>query len=78
MGAVLDRDGAQEARRIMERLRGQPPGKVEKFVTVLYGSASLNGQAKAITHLPAQDPGAIGHLVIGVNGKGADQGPGRD
>jgi hypothetical protein len=65
---------AEEARYIIARLRGQPQEKVEKFLTLLYGSADLTGQVKATTPLPAPAPGLNGYVVNGVNDKRPDQG----
>jgi hypothetical protein len=69
---------AEEARYIFARLRGRPPQKVDRFLTLLYGSANLTGQVIAITQLSAPDPGANGHLSNGANGQRPDQGPSRD
>jgi hypothetical protein len=62
----------EEARSIIARLRGQPPQKVEKFLTLLYGSANLNGHVKPITQSLAPGDGTNGHLCNGVNGKGPE------
>jgi hypothetical protein len=70
-----DPAAAEEARSIVARLRGQPPQKVEKFLRLLYGSANLNGQAKAITQSPAPAPSTNGPMN-GANWQRPDQGPG--
>jgi hypothetical protein len=75
--AASDPGAAEEARSIIARLRGQPPQKVDRFLTLLYGSANLNGQVEAITQLPAPAPSTNGRLGNGANGKGPDQGPSR-
>jgi hypothetical protein len=69
---------AEEARAIIARLRGRPPQKVDRFLTLLYGSANANEQPKAITRLSARDPGANGRLLNGGNGQRPDQGQSRD
>jgi hypothetical protein len=66
--AAPDPAAAEEVRSIIARLRGQPPQKVEKFLTLLYGSANLNGQVKASTQSPSPDPGTNGRM-IGANGR---------
>jgi hypothetical protein len=54
--AAPDRDAAEEARSIIERLRGKPPEKVLRFLKLLYGSDNLTGQVIAITQLSVTAP----------------------
>jgi hypothetical protein len=60
--AAPDRDAAEEARNIIERLRGKPPEKVLRFLTLLYGSDHPNVQVEAITQWLAPAPGTNSHL----------------